>query len=74
MGRLLPLPEELALSSQIRALGDEELLDFWEESQYLAPFLEDENVNEGGTPPDYERLILQELQLRSCRRHAERRP
>ncbi|MFI3270881.1 MAG: hypothetical protein R3Y11_02090 [Pseudomonadota bacterium] len=68
MGRIAPMPEEFPVTIQLRELNDEDLLDFWEESQFLERLLEDENINEGGVTPNYERLILHELQLRSCRR------
>lgn len=68
MGRIAPMPEELPVTVQLRSLDDEDLLDFWEESQFLERLLEDENINEGGIAPNYEHLILHELQLRSCRR------
>lgn len=73
MGRIAPMPEELPVTVQLRALDDEDLLDFWEESQFIARLLEDENISEGGVTPNYEHLILHELQLRSCRRVTVRR-
>lgn len=74
MARLFPFPDDLPLSMQIRSLDDEELLDFWEETQFVSRFLEEDQMHEVTLTPDYERLILQELQLRSCKRCAERRP
>lgn len=72
MARLFPFPDDLPLSVQIRALGDEELLDFWEETQFMGRLLEEDQLPEVSISPDYERLILQELQLRSCKRCIER--
>lgn len=61
--------EYLPLEEQVKSLADDELLDFWEETQYLVRFLD-----VGGCPrqvefnPEHERIILQELMVRSCRR------
>lgn len=68
MAHTLPYPEEVPITMQIKSLGDEELLDFWEETQFLERFLEDDSLSKSQYPFQYERLILQELQLRSCRR------
>lgn len=61
--------EDIPLIEQLKALGDEELLDFWEETHYLR-FCPDEGeqcLSEEYTV-EYERLILQELQYRSSLR------
>ncbi|NLY40579.1 MAG: hypothetical protein GX055_03010 [Desulfovibrionales bacterium] len=66
----LPLtPDPFSLQEQLKNLGDEELLDFWEESQLLDHFLE---MTEAETSPSlyYETAILYELRLRTCRGHA----
>lgn len=68
MGRFFMQTEEFPLAEQIKSLGDDELLDFWEETQYLEKFLEEEYSFEGEYPVEYERIILQELQLRTCLR------
>lgn len=58
--------ENITLEDQIKSLANDELLDFWEETQFLAKMLEQENNQENVQySPEYERLILQELQLRS---------
>lgn len=67
MAQFFPHPEDFPLTDQIKALADDELLDFWEETQYLEKFLEEE-LDEGESQLEYERLILLELQLRSCQR------
>jgi hypothetical protein len=58
--------EDLPLADQIKSLEDDELLDFWEETQYLEKFLEEELESDPPHSVEYERLILQELQIRSC--------
>ncbi|CCO24533.1 hypothetical protein [Maridesulfovibrio hydrothermalis] len=57
--------ENVTLEDQIKSLANEELLDFWEETQFLAKMLDQENREDIPYSPEYERLILQELQLRS---------
>ncbi|NDV27994.1 hypothetical protein [Desulfovibrio sp. JC010] len=57
--------DNITLEDQIKSLANEELLDFWEETQFLAKMLEQDNQENIQYSPEYERLILQELQLRS---------
>lgn len=73
MGQFFLYTDEYPLVDQIKALGDDELLDFWEETQYLDRFLEDEVQTQGEYSVEYERLILLELQIRSCYRVLSRR-
>ncbi len=68
MGRFFMHTEDIPLTDQIRSLGDDELLDFWEETQYLEKFLEEDRSMPSDQTLEYERIILQELQLRSCLR------
>jgi hypothetical protein len=58
----------VSLNEHVKILGDEELLDFWEESQYLEGVLHEHHAVADQPSENYERLILQELQLRFCRR------
>jgi len=80
MGQFAISDESFTLEEQIKSLGDDELLDFWEETQHLTKLMGDAASLTGELPllgdlpagerlnPEYERLILQELQVRSCRR------
>ena len=68
MGQFLSQTDDFPLEDQIKALGDEELLDFWEETQYVGRLLEEDNSPRLEYTVEYERIILQELQLRSCQR------
>jgi len=86
MGQIAISDESFTLEEQIKSLGDDELLDFWEETQHLTRLMGGEAHLSGDLPllgelpflgempgaerlhPEYERLILQELQVRSCRR------
>ena len=70
MAQFLPSSMQFPIEEQIKTLGDDELLDFWEETQYLERFLGEESTDPAVSPLGYERLIVQELQLRSCQRCA----
>lgn len=70
MGHYDSFFEDLTLEDQVKSLADDELLDFWEETQQLARVLDQESSsNIMNAHPEYEKVILQELQFRSCRRH-----
>lgn len=68
MGKFHLDPEDLSIADQIKSLSDDELLDFWEETQYLERFLDEEFSPETVTTVDYERIILLELHVRTCMR------
>ena len=76
MGSFFPHSENYALEEQLKILEEDELLDFWEESQFLDSYLENENNNRVKTLPaaDYERLIVQELQIRASLRPIRMEP
>lgn len=68
MGQYIPDNDHYPLEDQVKSLGDDELLDFWEEAQMLdRPSLEGAEPL-SSSPVEYERIILQELMLRSCMR------
>ena len=71
MGQFFPDADQFPLVDQLKNLGDDELLDFWEETQYLERLLVEEENPEAESSVEYERVILQELMLRSCRRTLE---
>jgi hypothetical protein len=68
MARYLPVVDEFPLEEELKEFKDEELLDFWEETQFLEKMHEEEPSSSPEYYLEYERLILQELQLRSCRK------
>lgn len=69
MARYTLLPDDVSLEEQIKTLADDELLDFWEETQQLGKLSGSGDPQEGMEyGPEFERLILLELQMRSCRR------
>ncbi len=65
MANFLPQAEDIPFAMQIKNLADEELLDFWEETQQLENAIRSEYQQAITPMQDYERMIVQELQLRS---------
>jgi division protein CdvB (Snf7/Vps24/ESCRT-III family) len=65
MGQYATFSDNASLEEQVRNLADEELLDFWEETQQLAKMLDQEEATDVEYNPEYERVILQELQYRT---------
>lgn len=68
MAYRIPLAEDAPFALQIKNLADEELLDFWEETQQIENVLRRDFQHQIAPAQDYERLIVLELQLRSCSR------
>ena len=66
MGQYANFSDHGSLEEQVKSLADEELLDFWEETQQLAKMLDQEEMTDIEYNPEYERVILQELQYRTC--------
>ena len=71
MAYRIPLAEDTPFALQLKNLADEELLDFWEETQQIESVLRRDFQQNVAPAQDYERLIVLELQLRSCSRGAE---
>ena len=74
MGQFAASDDVFTLEEQIKSLGDDELLDFWEETQHISrllgatdPLTVADAPTDERSHPEYERLILQELQVRSSR-------
>jgi hypothetical protein len=68
MGQRLPLADDTPFLLQIKSLNDNELLDFWAETQHIETMVRNQFERDILFAPDYERLIVLELQLRSCQR------
>jgi len=69
MGQYDAFADDLTFEAQVKSLADEELLDFWEETQQLVKLLDQEPHQDlSGFNPEYEKIILQELQFRNCQR------
>lgn len=71
MGQFFPENDQYPLEDQLKTLADDELLDFWEETQHLERALDD-SPPVGENHVEYERIILHELMLRSCLRLVSR--
>jgi hypothetical protein len=67
MAYFLRHPDNYPLEEQVKSLGDEELLDFWEESQFLEVYIEDEQ-EVSNKFVRYEEVILKELHIRNYAR------
>ena len=65
MAHRIPMTDELSFAMQLKNLANEELLDFWAETQQIEGMMQQEYPQAVGSQ-DYERLIVLELQLRSC--------
>ncbi len=66
MGQYATFTNSVSLQEQVKHLADGELLDFWEETQQLAKMLSEQEETDIEYDPEYEQVILRELQLRSC--------
>lgn len=66
MGQYASFDGQATLEEQVKNLADEELLDFWQETQQLAKMIDENEPTDLEYNPEYERVILQELQLRTC--------
>lgn len=73
MATRIAFPEDQPFAVRLKSLADDELLDIWEETQELERLLRDEWDAELELAPEYERLIVQELQLRLGRRQCGER-
>lgn len=68
MATRLPDVDEIPFNLQIKSLNDEELLDFWTETQQIEQALRTEYQQQIVPAQDYERMIVMELQLRTCQK------
>jgi hypothetical protein len=66
MGQYANFHDHDTLEAQVKSLADDELLDFWEETQQLAKMLDQAEQTDLEYNPEYEKVILQELQYRTC--------
>lgn len=61
-------PEDQPFAVRVKSLADDELLDIWAETQELERILREEWNAELDLATEYERLIVQELQLRASQK------
>ncbi len=66
MAQFFPYFKDLNLVDQIKSMPDDDLLDFWEETQYLEKYMDNGVEQIQSYSLEYERAVLQELQIRSC--------
>lgn len=66
MAHVFPYFDNLVVTDQIKTLPNEELLDFWEETQFIDKYLEVDIDPKPIFSLEYERAVLKELQIRSC--------
>ena len=67
MGSCQPFGDDEPFDKRVKTLADNELLEIWEETQQLEDLLRTQMQTDLAMAPEYERLIVSELQLRSNR-------
>ena len=67
MGSCPPFVDDEPFDKRVKTLADNELLEIWEETQQLEDLLRTQMQTDLAMAPEYERLIVSELQLRSNR-------
>ncbi|WP_301967728.1 hypothetical protein [uncultured Desulfovibrio sp.] len=67
MGSCQPFTDDEPFDKRVKTLADNELLEIWEETQQLEDLLRTQMQTDLAMAPEYERLIVSELQLRSNR-------
>lgn len=73
MGQSTPQNNTPLLEEQLRSMAEEELLDFWEETQLLDSLMcEGCGLESEENALEYERFILNELQFRYSRKSFEK--
>ncbi len=68
MGSCIPFFDEQPFAERVKSLADDELLEIWEETQQLESMLCSALHTDLALAPDYEKVIIEELFLRSSRR------
>ncbi len=68
MGSCIPFSDEEPFVKRVKSLADDELLEIWEETQQIESLLCTELQTDLSLAPDYEKVIVEELRLRSSRK------
>ena len=68
MGSCIPFIDEQPFAERVKTMADDELLEIWEETQQLDSMLCNALHTDLALAPDYEKVIVEELFLRSSRR------
>ncbi len=64
MREMFEFGEDMPIALQIKELDENELLDFWEHIQQVENMIKSEFNQDVMLSPDYEKMIVTELQLR----------
>ena len=64
----IPFIDEQPFAERVKTMADDELLEIWEETQQLESMLCSALHADLAMAPDYEKVIVEELFLRSSRR------
>ena len=67
MGSCIPFDDDEPFSERVKKLKNQELLEIWEETQHIESMLQAEISTAISISPDYEKVIVNELQRRSSR-------
>ncbi|WP_374290513.1 hypothetical protein [Desulfovibrio desulfuricans] len=68
MGSCIPFIDEQPFAERVKTMEEDELLEIWEETQQLESMLCSALHADLALAPDYEKVIVEELFLRSSRR------
>ncbi|MGX9365895.1 hypothetical protein ACTVJH_07605 [Desulfoplanes sp. PS50] len=68
MAQSFPFGPEPDFQEEVKTLANDELLDCWEQTQFVDAFMEGAPMDQVPTTV-YEQVILQELQLRRYQQH-----
>ncbi len=68
MGSCIPFIDEQPFAERVKTMADDELLEIWEETQQLENMLCNALHTDLALALDYEKVIVEELFLRSSRR------
>jgi hypothetical protein len=70
MAQSFPFGPEPDFQDEVKTLANDELLDCWEQTQFVDTFMEGEPMDQVQTTV-YEQVILQELRLRGYQQHRD---
>ena len=68
MGSCIPFADDEPFAQRVKTLADDELLEIWEETQQIESMLCSSLNSDLSIAPDYEKVIVEELFMRSSRR------
>ena len=68
MGSCIPFIDVQPFAERVKTMADDELLEIWEETQQLESMLCNAVHTDLALAPDYEKVFVEELFLRSSRR------